>query len=47
MIGLSVTSSSYSLTVRFPSGTEFWATEKLPEVSSAISHNGGQYVVVS
>lgn len=42
-----MSSASYSLTVRFPSGTEFWHTEKLPEPGSTISHYGRQYLVVS
>jgi len=39
--------SSYSLTVRFPSGTEFWHSERLPEVGGAISQYRREYLVVS
>jgi len=37
--------SSYSLTVRFPSGTEFWQSERLPDVGAAISQYGRKYLV--
>ena len=39
--------SSYSVTVRFPSGTEFWQSERLPDVGGAISQYGRTYLVVS
>jgi len=39
--------SSYSLTVRFPSGTEFWQSDRLPDVGAAISQYGRKYLVVS
>lgn len=39
--------SSYLVTVRFPSGTEFWQTETLPEIGSTISRSGREYLIVS
>lgn len=39
--------SSYALTVRFPSGTEFWQSDKLPDVGGPISQYGREYLVVS
>lgn len=42
-----MSSASYSLTVRFPSGTEFWHTEKPPDVGSTMSHYGRQYLILS
>jgi hypothetical protein len=36
-----------SLTVRFPSGTEYWLTEAMPKVGEAIVHRGTRYEVVT
>jgi hypothetical protein len=38
---------SYSLTVRLPSGTHFWQTERLPRIDAVITYCGQRYRVVS
>jgi hypothetical protein len=40
-------SSSYSLTVRLPSGTHYWQTERLPRTDSVITYCGQRYRVLS
>ena len=39
--------SSHSLIVRLPSGTEYWYAAEVPEVGEAVSHFGKSYVVLS
>jgi hypothetical protein len=39
--------SPYALTVRLPSGREYWYTQNVPEVGEAVSYKGVRYVVVS
>jgi hypothetical protein len=40
-------SSSYSLTVRSPAGTDFWQSDKLPRRNAILSHCGQRYRVAS
>lgn len=39
--------SGQSLTVRFPTQTEFWYSENVPAVGDVVERNGSRYVVTS
>ena len=39
--------SSQSLIVRLPSGTEYWYAAEVPEVGETVFHFGRSYVVLS
>jgi hypothetical protein len=39
--------TTYSLTVRLPSGSDFWQSPHLPEVGETLVRSGDRYVVVS
>jgi len=38
---------SYSLTVRLPSGTHYWQTERLPRIDTLITYCGQRYRVAA
>lgn len=39
--------SPQTLTVRLPSGSEYWFTDNVPAVGESLSHAGARYLVVS
>jgi hypothetical protein len=42
-----VGSTQYSVTARFPAGTEYWYTERIPRVGTQLVHCGEEYEVIS